>query len=162
MPSKLLNSSAQNNYSSSSGQFSNSIQYSFNTTDSNSNLYQTSSQYSKQEALPSTPKTANKIKNKDLVANINSINVIFDSNQDELKNKFKYKQNKVVKTIEISPLNDLEPMRDLLHEELLRRMGSKEKLSFKDSKKTFVSHITDSSVSNDVRDFLIYKEFSQK
>jgi hypothetical protein len=148
---KSFNSANQNSYSSSSGHFSGSLQtYSFSTNKTNS--------YNNKpfETTPTTPKSANSLK-KDMV--INSVNVIFDSAEDKI---FQEKYKLVTKKFnqEMIPLSRIEPMKEILHEELVKRM-SKEKIPFKDVKKS-VSHITNNSNSNDVRNFLISKEFSQK
>lgn len=169
MPSKLFNNQTnQNNYSSSSGQFSSSMQtYSFDTTDSSANSYQHQISYKPQQALQTTPKSANKINSNELITSINSINVIFDSNQansKESSRKSSYsKPNSMKIQIDESPLNNLEPMKDLLHEELLKRMSKERKNSFKETKRlNLISYITNESNSEDVRNFLISKEFSQK
>lgn len=62
---------------------------------------------------------------------------------------------------ETTQLDEIEPMKEMLHEELVRRM-SKDRLNSREIKKTDPSYITNKSNSIEVKNFLILKEFPPK
>ena len=135
-------SNQNNNYSSSSGHFSFSLS-------GNSDKFK---QHTKSlETLQTTPK---------------SVNVIFDSNElNPRMYKFESKQNNNYDDYntndETTQLDEIEPMKEMLHEELVRRM-SKDRLNSREIKKTDTSYITNKSNSIEVKNFLILKEFPPK
>ena len=116
--------------------------------------------------MQTTPKSANSLKNKDKITNIKSVNVIFDSNElNPRMYKFESKQNNNYDDYntndETTQLDEIEPMKEMLHEELVRRM-SKDRLNSREIKKTDTSYITNKSNSIEVKNFLILKEFPPK
>jgi len=145
------------------------------------------------ETPPTTPilsTTSLKAKTNNLIANVKEINVILDDSnvkpkqkKEELKtkstseteknnvhnihthnnlahnNKMKFSK----KIEEEIALKELQPMKGMLHDELMKRMNKDNKpLLNRELKKTVSKHISTNSSSEDVKSFLRSKEFSNK
>ena len=132
------------------------------------------------ETPPTTPilsTTSLKAKTNNLIANVKEINVVLDDanikpkKKEELKststeNNNQANNNKIKfskKFEEEISLKELQPMKGLLHDELMKRMNKDNKpLLNRDLKKQVSKHINTNSSSDDVKNFLRSKEFSNK
>lgn len=113
----------------------------------------------KLETPPQTPITANTSPN----GNGKNLNgkLIDSSDQNTTRVAKIWKSSSRKDINDDVSLSDIEPMRDLLHDELVKRMN-KERAFSKDFKKAVVHHITQKSNTDDIKNFLISKEFSTK
>lgn len=159
MPSKIVEASNQNVRNNTAGSYtymnaSQQTEYIINNSRGQSyNL--------KLETPPQTPITANTSPNtngKNLNGKLIDSSVI-DQNMTRVGSFWKSSSRKDIN--EEVLLSEIEPMRDLLHDELVKRMN-KERAFSKDFKKAVVHHITQKSTPDDIKNFLISKEFSTK
>jgi hypothetical protein len=120
------------------------------------------------ETPPTTPilsTTSLKAKTNNLIANVKEINVIMDNpNNNNNNNKNNTNKMRFSKKIEEDiSLKELQPMKGLLHDELMKRINKDSKpLLNREVKKQVSKHLNTNSSSEDVKNFLRSKEFSNR
>lgn len=109
-----------------------------------------------------------KSKHQQVISKINSIDIILNEPAAADNELMRAKTARIRREDQKSgekrlTIEDIEPMKDLLHDELMKRM-SRDKPFFKreEKAKPVVNYLNTTSSSEDVRNFLVAKEFSQK